>query len=109
MAADAKPITEPKPAGGRPGDPDEALRHDWTKARAEALFGLPFNDLIMRAQALHRRFFEANRVQMATLLSIKTGGCPEDCAYCPQAARYRTGVKAERLMAPDDVIAAATK
>jgi biotin synthase len=109
MAADAKPITEPKPAGGRPGDPDEALRHDWTKARAEALFGLPFNDLIMRAQALHRRFFEANRVQMATLLSIKTGGCPEDCAYCPQAARYRTGVKAERLMAPDDVVAAATK
>ncbi|MBI2585416.1 MAG: biotin synthase BioB [Rhodospirillales bacterium] len=106
MARDADPIA----GRGRPRPTAERTRgvcHDWTKAQAEALFELPFNDLIVNAQALHRRHFDANRVQMATLLSVKTGGCPEDCAYCPQAARYATGVKAERLMAPADVVAAA--
>ena len=106
MARDADRIAgygPPRPAAER----SDGVRHDWTKAQAEALFALPFNDLIFDAQALHRRHFDANRVQMATLLSVKTGGCPEDCAYCPQAARYATGVKAERLMAPADVAAAA--
>ncbi|WP_452094338.1 biotin synthase BioB [Dongia soli] len=84
-------------------------RHDWTLAEVEALFSLPFNDLIFQAQTIHRAHFSPNEVQLATLLSIKTGGCPEDCAYCPQAARYSTGVEAEKLMALDAVLAEAQK
>jgi biotin synthase len=80
------------------------VRHDWTRAEVEALFALPFNDLMFCAQTLHRRYFNAREVQISTLLSIKTGGCPEDCAYCPQAARYDTGVKAEKLMALNAVL-----
>jgi biotin synthase len=72
-----------------------------------ALFALPFNDLLFRAQSLHRQYFAGHEVQISTLLSIKTGGCPEDCAYCPQAARYHTGVKAGKLMALDAVLAEA--
>ena len=83
------------------------LRHDWSPAEVLALFGAPFNDLLFRAQELHRRYFDANRVQLSTLLSIKTGACPEDCAYCPQSARYHTGVKAEPLMDLATVTAAA--
>jgi biotin synthase len=83
------------------------LRHDWGAEEVLALFGAPFNDLLFKAQALHRAHFEANRVQLSTLLSIKTGACPEDCAYCPQAARYHTGVKAEPLMDLGTVTAAA--
>jgi biotin synthase len=79
----------------------------WTRARVEALFDLPFNDLLYRAQGVHRRHHDANAVQLSTLLSIKTGGCPEDCAYCPQSARYRTGVENEALLPLDDVLAAA--
>jgi biotin synthase len=75
------------------------IRHDWTRGEVRALFALPFNELIFRAQSLHRTYFDAREVQISTLLSIKTGGCPEDCAYCPQSARYDTGVKAEKLMA----------
>ena len=90
-----------------PSDTETTLRHDWTRDQAEALFRLPFNDLIIKAQALHRRYFDANRVQMSRLLSVKTGGCPEDCAYCPQSARYDTGVKAEKMMAVADVLAEA--
>ncbi len=82
-------------------------RHNWTLSEAETLFQLPFNDLIMKAQALHRRFFKANQVQRSTLLSVKTGGCPEDCAYCPQSAHFDTGVEAEKLMAVADVLSAA--
>src|SRR5262249_51201968 len=70
----------------------------WTRADVEALFDLPFNDLLHRAQAVHRLHHDANAVQLSTLLSIKTGGCPEDCAYCPQSARYRTGVENEPLL-----------
>src|SRR6266446_3998172 len=80
------------------------IRHDWTKDEVRALFALPFNDLIFRAHSLHRKYFDAREVQISTLLSIKTGGCPEDCAYCPQAARYSTGVKAERLMSLASVL-----
>ena len=82
-------------------------RHDWGAEEVLALFGAPFNDLLFKAQALHRRHFDANRVQLSTLLSIKTGACPEDCAYCPQSARYHTGVKAEPLMDLGAVTAAA--
>jgi biotin synthase len=68
---------------------------------------LPFNDLLFQAQTIHRQYHDPNAVQVSTLLSIKTGGCPEDCAYCPQAARYATGVKAEKLMSVEAVVARA--
>jgi biotin synthase len=75
-----------------------AVRQDWTRAEIEALFDLPFPDLIFHAQRIHRQHFDPREVQISTLLSIKTGGCSEDCAYCPQSAHYHTGVKADRLM-----------
>src|SRR4051812_22227395 len=81
-----------------------AVRHDWTRQEVAALFALPFPDLIYQAQTVHRAYFDANEVQVSTLLSIKTGGCPEDCAYCPQSAKYDTGVKAEKLMGLDAVL-----
>ena len=79
-------------------------RHDWTRAEIGALFALPFPELIFRAAQTHRENFDPAEVQISTLLSIKTGGCPEDCAYCPQAARYDTGVDAEKLMSLDAVL-----
>ena len=82
-------------------------RERWTVAAIEALFDLPFADLIHRAQETHRAHHAANTVQLSTLLSIKTGGCPEDCAYCPQAKRYHTGVEDEALLDLDTVVAAA--
>jgi biotin synthase len=81
-----------------------ALRHDHSRAEVLALFALPFNDLLAQAHDVHRAHHDANAVQISTLLSIKTGGCPEDCAYCPQAARYHTGVKSEKLMSLDAVL-----
>jgi biotin synthase len=83
---------------------DAALRHDWTREEIRALFALPFPELIFRAQSMHRAHFDPTEVQISTLLSIKTGGCPEDCAYCPQSAKYDTGVKAEKLMSLDAVL-----
>jgi biotin synthase len=80
----------------------------WSLAQVEALFRLPFADLLYRAQQVHREHFDPNAVQLSTLLSIKTGGCPEDCGYCPQAARYDTSVKSQALMELDDVLAAAS-
>ncbi len=79
----------------------------WTVDQVATLFDLPFNDLIYRAQTVHREHFDANAVQRSTLLSIKTGGCPEDCGYCPQAARYHTGVENEAMLSVDQVVAAA--
>ena len=79
----------------------------WAVDAVEALYALPFSDLIYRAQAVHREHFDPNTVQLSTLLSIKTGGCPEDCGYCPQAARYQTGVANESLMSVDEVLGAA--
>ena len=79
----------------------------WTVAAIAALFDLPFNDLLYRAQQVHRAHFPGAEVELATLLSIKTGGCPEDCGYCPQAARYHTGVEAEKLLPLAQVVAAA--
>jgi biotin synthase len=86
-----------------------AIRHDWTRAEVRTLFELPFPDLMFAAQQAHRRHFDPRAVQISTLLSIKTGGCPEDCAYCPQSAHYDTGVAADKLMALDDVLAAARR
>jgi biotin synthase len=80
------------------------VRHDWTRAEVRALFELPFPDLIFEAQRIHRLHFDPREVQISTLLSIKTGGCPEDCAYCPQSVHHETGVKAEKLMALDAVL-----
>jgi biotin synthase len=88
--------------------PTAALpRHNWTREEVRALFDLPFPELMFRAQSVHRQNFDSAEVQISTLLSIKTGGCPEDCAYCPQSARYDTGVHAEKLMALDAVLAEA--
>src|SRR5690606_17715920 len=87
--------------------PEAEIRHDWTQDEVLALFELPFNDLIWRAQGVHRQYFDANTVQVSTLLSIKTGACPEDCAYCPQSVRYDTGVARERLLDTETVVAAA--
>ncbi len=83
------------------------VRHDWSRAEIRDLFELPFPDLMFQAQATHRSNFDPTEVQVSTLLSIKTGGCPEDCAYCPQSAKYDTGVKAEKLMSLDKVLAEA--
>ena len=79
----------------------------WTVVEVEALLGLPFVDLIHRAQVVHREHFPGNEVQLSTLLSVKTGGCPEDCGYCPQAARYHTGVESEALLSVEEVVNAA--
>ncbi len=80
------------------------IRNDWTKAEVEALFAMPFNDLLFEAQVVHRQHFNPNEVQVSTLLSIKTGACPEDCKYCPQSARYDTGLEKERLLEIEKVI-----
>ncbi len=83
------------------------IRHDWTDREIRDLHDLPLPELIFRAQTVHRSYHDPAVVQLCSLLSVKTGGCPEDCAYCPQSARYQTEVSAEPLMAVDDVLAAA--
>jgi biotin synthase len=89
---------------------DPALpRHDWTLAEIEALFELPFNELVFRAASVHRRWFDPNEVQISQLLSIKTGGCPENCGYCSQSQHFETGVKATKLMEVDAVLAEAAQ
>lgn len=89
------------------GHDKDAIRHNWTREEVLALFDQPFNDLLFDAQVTHRRYFNPNRVQLSTLLSIKTGACPEDCKYCPQSARYDTGLEKEKLLQIQQVIAAA--
>jgi biotin synthase len=88
-------------------EPSIPIRHDWTDAEIRAIHDLPLPELVFRAQAAHRAFHDPTKVQLCTLVSIKTGGCPEDCAYCPQSAHYETGVERERLMDVDTVVAAA--
>jgi biotin synthase len=85
-------------------DPDRVLRHDWTRAEALALYEAPFNDLLFRAHTLHRRYFDPNTVQKSRLLSIKTGGCAEDCGYCSQSAHHASGLAASKLMALERVL-----
>ncbi|MGV3759307.1 MAG: biotin synthase BioB [Actinomycetota bacterium] len=83
------------------------LRHDWTVAEAEAVLARPFHDLLADAHAVHRERFDPQVVEAAILLSVKTGACPEDCAYCPQSARYDTGLEPERLMGTEEIVVAA--
>jgi biotin synthase len=97
------PITFHPAAAGVP----PIVAKTWSVEDIVALFNLPFNDLVFRAQQVHREHFDANEVELATLLSIKTGGCPEDCGYCPQAARYDTGVTAQKILPLDTVLQAA--
>jgi len=85
----------------------QELRHDWRRDELMALLKLPFNELMFRAQSVHRRFFDPNRVQVSTLLSIKTGACPEDCAYCPQSVHHEGNIERENLLALDEVLTAA--
>ena len=89
--------------------PDEKTRHDWSRSEAQGLYDLPFADLTFRAQSVHRSHFDPNAIELASLLSIKTGGCPEDCGYCSQSAHYDTGLKATRLMDQTDVVATAQR
>ena len=85
------------------------IRHNWTVSEVNALFNKPFNDLMFEAQTIHRQHFNANEVQVSTLLSIKTGACPEDCKYCSQSARYKTDIDKERLLEVEKVLEAAEK
>ena len=96
------------PAAKVPFVTAQTLRHDWRQDEVSALFELPFFDLLFKAQLVHRAHFDPNKVQRSQLLSIKTGGCGEDCKYCPQSAKYDTGVEADRLMAVDTVLEAAS-
>jgi biotin synthase len=89
--------------------PTHELRHDWSVEEAALLLGLPFNELLFRAQCVHRAHFDPNRVQVSSLLSIKTGACPEDCGYCSQSARHETGLRGERLLPLSEVVTAAEK
>ena len=92
------------PAVSQALHPHSATRHDWSRNEIEALFALPFTELLHRAGSVHRQHFDPAEVQVSTLLSVKTGGCPEDCAYCPQAQRYHTGVDATKLMSTEAVL-----
>lgn len=94
-------ISQPKPLTD---SMQHDIRHDWTLEEVNALYNMPFNDLMFKAQTVHRTHFDPNYVQVSTLLSIKTGACPEDCKYCPQSARYDTGLEKERLMEIEKVI-----
>src|SRR5215468_2692734 len=85
------------------------LRHDWSREEIRTLFALPFPELMFRAQTVHRAHFDPTEVQVSTLLSIKTGGCPEDCGYCSQSTSHETGLKASKLMAVEAVLADARK
>lgn len=84
-----------------------AIRHNWSREEIQAIHDLPFNDLIHAAHSLHRQFFDHNEIQLSTLLNIKTGGCPEDCAYCPQSIRYQTHVREEPLLTAEMVLSSA--
>jgi len=97
-------MTQPIPVAQQDG-----LRHDWTVAEIEDLLTQPFSDLLYEAQRVHREHFDPNAVQVSTLLSIKTGRCPEDCAYCPQSVRHDTGLENEELLPLAEVVAAAQR
>ncbi|MDH3972037.1 MAG: biotin synthase, partial [Gammaproteobacteria bacterium] len=90
-------------------NPENAVRNDWSLAEVKAIFDLPFNELLFQAQTVHRQHFDPNAVQISTLLSIKTGGCPEDCKYCPQSVHYDTGLEPERLLDIEEVVTAAKR
>jgi biotin synthase len=89
--------------------PEHGVRHDWSRDQVRAIFALPFNELLFQAQTIHRQYFDPSAVQVSTLLSIKTGGCPEDCKYCPQSVHYETELVPEQLMDIDAVVEAARR
>lgn len=88
---------------------DKEIRHDWQAAEVLSLIEKPLNDLLFQAQSIHRKYFDANKIQLSTLLNIKRGGCSEDCSYCPQSARYNTGIKGEAMLSLNQVKQAAIK
>jgi len=88
---------------------DSGVRHDWSRDEVRSLFELPFSELLYRAQTVHRQHFDPAAVQISTLLSIKTGGCPEDCGYCPQSVHYDTGLEPEALLDVEEVVTAARR
>jgi biotin synthase len=92
-------------ATGEPIDPGSP---QWNREAAQAVYDLPFNDLLFRAQTIHRENFDTNRVQLSRLLSIKTGGCPEDCGYCSQSSHHQSGLKASKLMANPELMSSLT-
>jgi biotin synthase len=100
-------LTESSPSVGGQHYCIDGIRHDWQLAEVQALFNLPFNDLLYQAQTVHREHFDPNEVQISSLLSIKTGACSEDCAYCPQSAHYQTGLGREDLIPVNEVLKAA--
>ncbi len=85
------------------------IRNDWQQQEITALMAMPFNDLLFKAQSIHRQFHDPQKIQISTLLSIKTGGCPEDCAYCPQSIHHNTNLSPERLLATEEVLKAAKR
>lgn len=107
LSPDALKPTSPAPAVGDHPAGAGGLRHDWTRPEIEALYALPFNDLLFRAHTVHRQHFDPNAVQVSTLLSIKTGACPEDCKYCSQSGHYNTGLEKETLLEIGKVVAEA--
>lgn len=109
MPDGSSPVSRPSSATAAPDATGVDIRHDWTVADIQALLDLPFPELMFRAQTIHHAFFDPTDIQISTLLSIKTGGCPEDCAYCPQSARHEKSVKADRLMAVENVLVEARK
>ena len=100
-------MTTSSPLNHSTAEDHTALRHDWSSPEVLRLFNRPFNDLLFMAHSIHRQHFDPNEVQISTLLSIKTGACPEDCKYCPQSVHYDTGLERERLLPVEEVVAAA--
>ena len=82
----------------------QEIKHNWSREEIKAIYEKPFMDLIYEAASVHRQYHDPSEVQVSSLLSVKTGGCPEDCAYCPQAARYNTGLEAHKLLSVDRVV-----
>jgi biotin synthase len=99
----------PATAPSREADLKNEIRHDWTRGQIREIYGLPLTELLFRAQTVHRAYHKADEIQMCRLLSIKTGGCPEDCAYCPQSAHYSTGLERENVLDVEEVLAAARR
>ena len=102
-------MTPAATAIARPAPPAAEIRSDWTRSEILDLFALPFNELLHRAHTTHRRHFDPNRIQLSTLLNIKTGGCQEDCKYCAQSVHYDTGLGAGRLLDRDEIRTAAER
>src|SRR5262249_4346957 len=100
---------DPMEAGATLATKAQKLRYDWTVGEIQLMYELPLPELMFQAQAIHRAFHRADEVQGCSLLSLKTGGCPEDCAYCPQSAYYQTGLSRQPLLTTEETLATAKK